>query len=450
MKTTSIFKIIVLAGLLYSPTVQGQIITPANNFISVDLNTPQNTSFTYDSAMVLGKNLGMSQIGLHFLWTKIETAPDTFDFTFLDIANVYYPAYNISVNLNIDPIETNHLEVPSDLISLAFDNPIVINRFKKLLDSVKVHIPSLQLSSLVIGSEVDASLGANAALWKQYTTFYDSVSMYAKTLWPGLKVATELTFGGITTQNTFAQILNTNSNYIGVSYYPLNNNYTVKPVSAIPADFSTLVGLYPSKPICFYQFGCPSGSSCNSSQTLQAQFIAKTFTSWDTYASNIRMIDFTWLHDIDSASVNYYSTYYGVTDTIFLEFLGTLGLRTWYGMGTDKLALDELRCQAKQRGYNTLSITCSTGINENTFSENILSIYPNPFFMQTTIQSDKIFNGATLTVYNLYGQQVNQIKNISGQTVALHRDNLPRGLYFIRMTQDNKTFSTGKLVITDN
>ena len=77
------------------------------------------------------------------------------------------------------------------------------------------------------------------------------------------------------------------------------------------------------------------------------------------------------------------------------------------------------------------------------------SIYPNPFFSQTTIKTDKNLRDAALTVYNLYGQVVKQIKNISGQVITLHRDNLPSGLYFICLTHNNKSFITDKLVITD-
>jgi len=94
--------------------------------------------------------------------------------------------------------------------------------------------------------------------------------------------------------------------------------------------------------------------------------------------------------------------------------------------------------------------------NVLTASENILNadnysvkIYPNPFSTQTILQTNKLFKNATLTVYNSFGQQVKQIKNISGQTVTLFRDNLASGLYFVRLTEDNKTYATKKLVITD-
>jgi hypothetical protein len=354
-------------------------INPSSNYIGVDVSTlPQNPSFNYDSSFSIGKKLGMSRVGLFQNWTAIETTPLNYNMLIFDIANIYYPISNMAVDLTIAPIHTNNLEVPSDLVNITFDSPVFINRFNRLLDSIKVHTPNLVLSSLVIGSEHDVYLNTNAALWTQYTNFYNAVIIYAKSIWPGLKVGTELTFNGMLTQNTFAQTLNMYSDYIGISYYPLNSNFTVKPISTIPTDFATLVNLYPLKPLYFYQYGYPSSATCNSSEFLQAQFISQTFQSWDTYATNIKMIDFTWLHDLDTAIVNFYSTYYGISDTIFLEYLRTLGLRKWHGIGMDKLAMSELRCQAKQRGYNLLNLNCSSNVNSSVSDDLKFSVFPNP------------------------------------------------------------------------
>jgi hypothetical protein len=85
-------------------------------------------------------------------------------------------------------------------------------------------------------------------------------------------------------------------------------------------------------------------------------------------------------------------------------------------------------------------------VNDNQLK---LKVSPNPFSSSTTLQTDKVVKYATLTVYNLYGQIVKQIKNISGQTVIFTRDDLPSGLYFIRLTEENKIIAVGKLVITD-
>lgn len=443
-------KVIYIGTVLFYFTqmiLQAQI-TPANNIIAIDVNLPQNSAYTYDSAFIESKNIGMREIGLSLPWTSIETSPGIFDFTNFDIANIYYPAYNVPVDLTIAPINTNVKSVPSDLISTNFDNAVMVTRFKKLLDSVFKHIPNLQLSSLVIGSEVDIYLGTNATLWTQYSSFYSQVTAYAKTLRPSLKVTCEASLGGLTaTSAGYLQTLNSNSDYIGVSYYPLNNDFTVKPFSALTADFAALVSAYPSKPIYFYQYGYPSASICNSSLNLQAQFITQTFTLWDTYSSNIKMIDFTWMHDYSPAAVSYYSTYYGITDPVFLGYLGSLGLRTYSGKGTNKPAFDELICQANQRGYN--SLTCVTGINA---PENKLkfSVSPNPANGNINIVfDDDQFSCAELKIINELGQTVlnAQIENNLQESVVDVSDFVP-GIYFVSVKANNQFIYNQKILIT--
>jgi len=81
-------------------------------------------------------------------------------------------------------------------------------------------------------------------------------------------------------------------------------------------------------------------------------------------------------------------------------------------------------------------------------NENNISVYPNPFSSLTTLQTDILLKNATLTVYNCFGQAVKSLV-ISHSPLVIERDNLPSGLYFIHLTQDNKTFATDKLVIVD-
>jgi len=89
------------------------------------------------------------------------------------------------------------------------------------------------------------------------------------------------------------------------------------------------------------------------------------------------------------------------------------------------------------------------GIAENNSGANF-TIYPNPFSSQAILQTDRSLENATLSVYDSYGQAVKQVKNISGQSITLHRDNLPSGLYFLRLMQEGKIVATDKLVVTDN
>ncbi|MCZ2356136.1 MAG: T9SS type A sorting domain-containing protein [Bacteroidia bacterium] len=92
----------------------------------------------------------------------------------------------------------------------------------------------------------------------------------------------------------------------------------------------------------------------------------------------------------------------------------------------------------------------TTGIN--TYKQDMKSqvhIFPNPFSTQTVLHSPNQLNNVALHLYNGFGQEVKEVKNINGQTIMLSRDNIPSGLYFIQLTQDSKVIATEKIIITD-
>jgi uncharacterized repeat protein (TIGR03803 family) len=132
-----------------------------------------------------------------------------------------------------------------------------------------------------------------------------------------------------------------------------------------------------------------------------------------------------------------------------LDFTGTLNGN--FPNGDFVLVGNFLYGMTSQGGANDLGTLfrlglSAAGITENNKSTEV-NIFPNPFCIQTTLRANENLENATLIVCNSVGQQVKQIKNISGHAVSLFRDNLPSGIYYIRLTQDNKTFAIGKLVI---
>ena len=95
------------------------------------------------------------------------------------------------------------------------------------------------------------------------------------------------------------------------------------------------------------------------------------------------------------------------------------------------------------------SLELCSGVNEPYHNERI-TVYPNPFSTQAFVQTEKSLHQATLTVCNSLGQKVKQMKNLSGQSFILERDNLPVGLYFLQLTQENKFLNTTRIFITDH
>ena len=154
---------------------------------------------------------------------------------------------------------------------------------------------------------------------------------------------------------------------------------------------------------------------------------------------------------------------FGVWSYSIDRYLGLkliVGANTYYGWA--RMQIDVITgipsCTIKDYAYNSIpnqpilageTGTGPTGIFENSFAASI-NLFPNPFSTQTTLQTETHLLNASVIVYNSVGQIVKRIDNFSGQTIIFRRDNLPSGLYFIQITQDNKAISAAKLVVLDN
>jgi hypothetical protein len=77
-----------------------------------------------------------------------------------------------------------------------------------------------------------------------------------------------------------------------------------------------------------------------------------------------------------------------------------------------------------------------------------VTIYPNPFSSSATIRVNNAseVNCYELGIYNASGKKV-MTRTISGQSTTLETGNLPSGIYFYKITGENKTFKSGKLVV---
>ncbi len=318
--------------------------------LSIDIT--EAVTGDYADAFMLAKSVGMQVTSLSLAWDDLEPTPSRYgsDPNWPRIANLFYPEQGVSISLALTPIDTNNLRLPPDLADKSFDDPEVIERFKRLLDYVFSQIPDLELSSLSIGNEIDGYLGTDKQRWQEYSTFFREVSMYARSKRPGLIVGSKIGFGGLTgsARDLSADIIQA-SDVVMLTYYPLNDDFSVKHTEVVHEDFAKLVELFPDKPIYVLEAGYPSSPLLNSSERKQADFVKEIFKAWDTHSTHIKLLDFTWLHDISPATVEELGDYYGLHDEKFLAYLATLGLRTFEGQ--DKEAFEMLRLEAKQRGW---------------------------------------------------------------------------------------------------
>jgi hypothetical protein len=331
---------VLLVVLMQDPVPRGERI------LAMDVNEAKDGDF--GKAFTAARAAGMQVANLSVYWDDIETKPGTYApvMNYLAISNVFYPAAKTPLNLVVAVLDTSRRRIPRDLARKPLDDPELIERFKKLLDWAFEQIPNVTLGYLSIGNEIDGVIRSERE-WKQYQAFFAAAKAHAAAKRPGLKIGVKLMLDGALKAD--GKALNALADVVMVNAYALNGDFTVRDPSAVEGIFDAVVEAYPGRTIYFTEWGYPSGAACKSTDEQQADFVRRSFKAWDKHAGAVRLVNFCILHDRPDSFVKDSAQYYGLKLPAFLEFLRTLGMRTFDGK--DKPAFAALKAEARSRGW---------------------------------------------------------------------------------------------------
>ncbi len=139
----------------------------------------------------------------------------------------------------------------------------------------------------------------------------------------------------------------------------------------------------------------------------------------------------------------------GTAFSKLLDFTGANGANPWGSLLSIGTSLYGMTIIGGTNNVGTIFKYGTTTNSVDSEDHANLTLYPNPFTSSTTLKSDRFLNDASVLFYNLFGQRVAEIRNVSGQTLTLHRANLPSGLYFVRVMQENEVIFNERVIITD-
>ncbi|MFT5819123.1 MAG: hypothetical protein ACI8ZM_000346 [Crocinitomix sp.] len=445
MKSTATTLTLVLLLIQYSATAQ---LAKGDRIFAWQVDMTENND--YDLAFGFAADACQESTHLSLTWSDLEPDAGVFDPDFiasrLDIANFYFPANDVQVEMQIAVTNIAVKEVPADLAAVPFDDPLLIERFKTALDTVFSHIPDIDLAALNIGNESDILFGTDEEMYTAFKTFLDSVVPYAKDTYfalygKELKVGTTFTLNGLTSpeKSDYCQIVNEGLDIVTVTYYPLAPDFTMEPPAVVEGHFDDLVALYPSidQPIYFAECGYASSETCNSSEELQAQFYSAVFNAWDKHYANIKYLTVFKSTDWSPEDIEFFEEYLGVDDPIFLEYLRTLGLRTWDGDGVNKLAYEFILCELEARDWCT--VDCTLNEIETLNAPIAVLLSPNPASESLTIRSE--IEITELVIYNSIGE----VMLITTETL-IDINIWPTGIYMVHIRLEDHSFSNLKFV----
>ena len=336
-------------------TCQAENITAkSERTIGIDLlDLTENN--TFDQNIMIAKDLGVEFIALHLTWLSIEPTPNTYEdpFDALELLSQYAAANNLKFSLTIRPIDLTGKTVPTDLDNTRFNDVKMINRFKSVVDFIFSKLPPSILLNLQIGNEID---GYNTSIepssfWDDYSIFLQEITAYAHTYDLNLKIGFTGTFKGMISNPDLYKDLLQNVDILGVTYYPLQNDFSVKDPDVVFHDFDDLVSTFGDYPIYLQEIGYQSSPENNSSETKQAMFYCNLFKAWDIHPQKIKAINMVRLNDLSLQSAEESAGPYGISNNKFIEYLRTLGIRTFQNEGTNKEVFQVIKENMSQRGW---------------------------------------------------------------------------------------------------
>lgn len=155
-------------------------------------------------------------------------------------------------------------------------------------------------------------------------------------------------------------------------------------------------------------------------------------------------------YQINSVSFLDATTAVAVGDGVILAS-GDAGL-TWTQMSTPSITTQEMNSfhfPTSTVGYavgssgTILKYNGAVGVEE--LKKSLLAqVYPNPSNGEFTVKAVKNFN--SIEVLNVTGEKVYSAE-LNGTELNVNLENQPKGIYFYRLTSDNNTVKTGKLII---
>lgn len=327
--------------------VEESVRDKGDRVLGMAINTSKNTKF--DRAFNMAKKAGLEHVQISVHWNEVESKAGVYDKKYFVDANKLYSTNKIKVSLNINPINTNQLILPKYLRGKSFDDPEVIEAFNALIDHELSIFRDVDIYSISVGNEVGGYLGEDAEKWEAYQTFFKAARDHIKGKKPDVPVGVKTMYHSMTgAPKDFVSEINQKTDVVMVTYYHWDGRQVRKP-EKIKDIFDEIVELYPDRTIYFSEIGYPTSKHLGGSNEAQSKFVSAAFQAWDEHANRIKLLHFFMQHDLSEKQLSYYSKYYGLTSRNFLEYLGTIGMRT--NRGKDKGAFKTFEKEAKLRGW---------------------------------------------------------------------------------------------------
>ncbi|MEM1096132.1 MAG: hypothetical protein AAGJ10_16150 [Bacteroidota bacterium] len=231
---------------------------------------------------------GMGGFTYYVDWADLEPTPgeytlDEFTETLATLQGLgLRPFVNITVGdiaeYNLPPDLSDGAGGLGDGVSL--DDPVLIERFGRILDRVVPIAMAHGVFFLGVGNEIDARLdeeGTTPAELGAYTSFVRAARARVHRMAPDLAVGVVLTTTAIRNRTLTFRSMKQVSDVVPFNYGPIQDTFFVFDLDDVEADFQEVVDAYGEGPLLIQELTCPSAQTMNASEAWQRDCFVELF-----------------------------------------------------------------------------------------------------------------------------------------------------------------------------
>ena len=259
------------------------------------------------------------------------------------------------MSLIITPIDVPGRFLPAYLEGKKFNDPLVIHSFNNLIDALfnasdGIVDPS-RVIALSVGNEIDHyNWAANNDEISEYKEFLLAIKPKVNSY--GIPLHFTGTLYGMSQSGNIWLDMGQVVDKVSFTYYPLNSDFTVKSPDVVFSDLNSITTKFTGKDLFLQEIGYPSSTTLNSSQAKQAEFFCNFFNAWDSHREQITHVSILRFNDVSEVLAQATAVAYGIPGNIaFIEYIRTLGIRTWNGKGEEKTAFDVIEKEIERRDW---------------------------------------------------------------------------------------------------
>ena len=283
-----------------------------------------------EAAIEKSAAVGCGGAVLSFSWPSLEKEPGKYTFdelkqsATLNSGRILY--------LGIQVLNTTVRDLPADLADKSFDDPIVIDRFKQLLDALGPLLKS-RIRYLSIGNESDIYLAAHIDEVEPFKTFLQRTRDHAKSLAPSVKVSTTLTDAAVAKESMMRLIESMDAYFLTYYHGQHGIEGEFKDTATTKQSIVDLVNSLDDRAVVFQEIGFPSHVQLASPEQ-QAEFVAGVFDAWEQLGEKVELMNYFLMYDFPESLIQEQFGYYGIEgeNASLMQFMSSLGLHTADGV----------------------------------------------------------------------------------------------------------------------